>query len=144
MGPFNVTPSMCREREVRVRIASSADIVAVRQHGRALASQAGFSSSHLTIIATAISEVARNIVDYAEEGEMVLTLIHASDRHGVHIIATDSGPGIADLQSAMRDGFSSSASLGLGLPGSRRLMDEFDIASEVGKGTTITMTKWVA
>jgi serine/threonine-protein kinase RsbT len=137
-------PAVFREREVRVRITSSADIVAVRQHGRALASQAGFTNSHLTIIATAISEVARNIVEYAEEGEIVLMLVRVSDRQGVHIIATDSGPGIADIHSAMRDGYSSSASLGLGLPGSRRLMDEFDIASEVGKGTTVTMTKWVA
>lgn len=129
---------------MRVRITSPADIVAVRQYARALASEAGFSNSHLTIIATATSEVARNILDYAKEGEMVLTLVNASDRHGVHIIATDSGPGIADLPTAMRDGYSSSASLGIGLSGSRRLMDEFNIASEVGKGTTVTMTKWVA
>jgi serine/threonine-protein kinase RsbT len=129
---------------VRVRISSSADIVAVRQRGRALASEVGFSTTHLTLIATAISEVARTIVDHAKEGEMVLALVNVSDRHGVHIIATDSGPGIADLPTAMRDGYSSSSSLGIGLSGSRRLMDEFNIASEVGKGTTVTMTKWVA
>jgi serine/threonine-protein kinase RsbT len=139
-----VAPNVSLEREVRVRISSSADVVAVRHHGRALASQAGFSNSHLTIIATAISEVARNIVDYAKEGEVVLMLVRALDKQGVHVIATDSGPGIADIRTAMRDGYSSSASLGLGLPGSRRLMDEFDIASEVGKGTTVTMTKWVS
>lgn len=109
-----------------------------------MASQAGFSSSHLTIIATAISEVARNIVDYAQEGEIVLMLVTVSDRCGLQIVASDSGPGIADIHAAMGDGYSSNAGLGIGLSGSRRLMDEFDIASEVGKGTTVTMTKWLA
>jgi serine/threonine-protein kinase RsbT len=130
--------------EVRIRITSPEDIVAVRQCGRALASQAGFSSSHLTIIATAISEVARNIVDYAKEGEIVLMLVTMSDKQGLQIVATDSGPGIADIHAAIGDGYSSSAGLGIGLSGSRRLMDEFNIASEVGKGTTVTMTKWLA
>jgi serine/threonine-protein kinase RsbT len=129
---------------MRVRIASPADIVAVRQCGRAMASQAGFSNSHLTIIATAISEVARNIVDYAKEGEILLMLVSASDKRGLQIVATDSGPGIADIHAAMGDGYSSNAGLGIGLSGSRRLMDEFDIASEVGKGTTVTMTKWLS
>ena len=138
------SPGALLPREVRVRIASSADVVAVRQCGRAMASQAGFSNSHLTIIATAISEVARNIVDYAKEGEILLMLVSVSDKHGLQIVATDSGPGIADIPAAMGDGYSSNAGLGIGLSGSRRLMDEFDIASEVGKGTTVTMTKWLS
>jgi len=130
------------EREVRVRIQSSADIVLARQQGRALASQLGFSSSNLTIIATAISEVARNIVEYAKEGEVVLSLINDTNKNGVQIVAADSGPGIADISTVMRDGFTTGNGLGIGLPGARRLMDEFEISSEVGKGTTVTMKKW--
>lgn len=131
------------EREVRVRIQSSTDIVSARQQGRALAAQAGFSSSNLTIIATAISEVARNIVEYAKEGEVVLTLVNNGHRKGLQIVASDEGPGIADIATVMRDGYSTGKGLGIGLPGSRRLMDEFEITSQVGKGTTVTMRKWV-
>ena len=131
------------EREVRVRIQSSTDIVSARQQGRALAAQAGFSSSNLTIIATAISEVARNIVEYAKEGEVVLTLINNGHRKGLQIVASDEGPGIADIATVMRDGYSTGKGLGIGLPGSRRLMDEFEITSQVGRGTTVTMRKWV-
>jgi serine/threonine-protein kinase RsbT len=139
-----VTSSASRDREVRVRIASSADIVTARQCGRVLAERAGFSSSHLAVIATAIAEVATNIVDYAKEGEIVLRVVSAANRRGVHIIASDSGPGIADIGAAMRDGHCANARLSIGLSGSRRLMDEFDIASELGRGTTVTMTKWLA
>jgi serine/threonine-protein kinase RsbT len=109
-----------------------------------LASQAGFSHSNLTIIATAISEVARNIVEYAKEGEVIITLINDASKKGVEIIAADQGPGIADVSTVMRDGYSTGKGLGIGLPGARRLMDEFEIASEIGKGTTVTMKKWVA
>ncbi|HET9361121.1 MAG TPA: anti-sigma regulatory factor [Vicinamibacterales bacterium] len=130
------------EPEVRVRIQSSTDIVIARQQGRALAAQAGFSNSNLTIIATAISEVARNIVEYAKEGEVVLTLLNNAGSAGIKIVALDHGPGIADIATVMRDGYSTGKGLGIGLPGSRRLMDEFEIASEVGKGTTVTMKKW--
>lgn len=133
-----------RDREVHVRIQTSADIVAARQQGRALASQAGFSHSNLTIIATAISEVARNIVEYAKEGEVIITLINDASKKGVEIVAADQGPGIADVSTVMRDGYSTGKGLGIGLPGARRLMDEFEIASEIGKGTTVTMKKWVA
>ena len=132
------------EREIRVRIQSSTDIVSARQQGRALAAQAGFSSSNLTIIATAISEVARNIVEYAKEGEVVLSLINDSHKKGLQIIASDQGPGIADIATVMRDSYSTGKGLGIGLPGSRRLMDEFEITSQVGKGTTVTMRKFVS
>ena len=131
------------EREVRVRIQSSTDIVSARQQGRALAAQAGFSSSNLTIIATAISEVARNIVEYAKEGQVSITLITDAAKRGVEIVASDAGPGIPDVTTVMRDGFSTGKGLGIGLPGARRLMDEFAIASSVGSGTVITMKKWV-
>ena len=96
----------------------------------------------MTLIATAISELARNIVQYARQGEIVLSAVEGS-RRGIQIVARDHGPGISDLELAMRDGYSTGGSLGLGLPGARRLMDEFAIDSEVGKGTTISMKKWL-
>jgi serine/threonine-protein kinase RsbT len=128
--------------ETRVAIDHDFDIVAARRKARELATQVGFSGSDLTLIATAISEVARNIVVYANRGEIVLSAMRRGDRRGVLVVARDQGPGIPDIPRAMRDGFSTGKSLGLGLPGAKRLMDEFEIASEVGKGTTITMRKW--
>jgi serine/threonine-protein kinase RsbT len=128
--------------EVRVRIQTSADVVIARQQGRSLAARLGFSNSNLTIIATAISEVTRNIVEYAKEGEVRITLVENGTRRGVRIVAADRGPGIPDISVVMRDGYSTGQGLGIGLPGSRRLMDDFEIESVVGKGTTVTMTKW--
>jgi len=107
-----------------------------------MASGMRFSSSELTLIATAISEVARNIVSYAGAGEIILRIVERGQRRGLLVIARDQGPGIADIARAMEDGYSTSRGLGLGLPGSKRLMDEFDLVSEVGKGTEVTMTKW--
>lgn len=128
--------------ELKVPIRSEADLVTARLRGRELAAALNFSSSELTLIATAISEVTRNILSYAGSGELDLRLVRQGPKVGVSIVARDRGPGIADLFSAMQDGYSTSGSLGLGLPGSKRLMDEFDLVSEVGKGTTVTMTKW--
>ena len=128
--------------EICVSIASDQDVVAARQQGRALAANLGFSPGDSTLIATAISELARNIVSYAKRGEIVLGSIHNSDRRGVMVVARDEGPGIPCIDQALRDGYSTSGSLGLGLPGVRRLMDEFEIASEVGRGTTVTIRKW--
>ncbi len=128
--------------ELCIPIASEVDIVLARQEGRNLAAQLGASSTEMTLIATAISEVARNIVSYARQGEIVLRLVEGSQR-GIKVVARDQGPGIADIDRAMRDGYSTGGGLGLGLPGARRLMDEFSIVSEVGKGTTVSMTKWV-
>ena len=127
----------------RIAITRDADIVAARQAGRELASQVGFKGSDLTLIATAISEVARNIVVYAKQGEIALCLLDEGGRHGLSVVARDEGPGIADFEKAMRDGFSTGGSLGLGLPGARRLMDDFEIESRLGAGTTVTMRKWV-
>jgi serine/threonine-protein kinase RsbT len=129
--------------EIRVPIGSDADIVAARQQGRALAAPLGFSRVDLTLIATAISEVARNILAYAKRGEIVLSLANQGSRPGIVVSARDDGPGISDIALAMQDGYSTSRGLGLGLPGAKRLMDEFDIVSQVGKGTTIVMKKWV-
>jgi serine/threonine-protein kinase RsbT len=128
--------------EARVVIQRDGDIIAARQKGRDLAAQAGFTGSDLTLIATAISEIARNIIVFAQQGEVSLHLIEKAGKRGVMIVAEDQGPGIPDIEQAMRDGFSTGKSLGLGLPGARRLMDEFEIISQVGKGTTITMRKW--
>lgn len=125
-----------------VEINHEADIVAARQIGRELSNEAGFTPTDITLIATAISEVARNILVYAQYGEVRLRLVTDHGVEGVEVIASDSGPGIADVHQAMQDGFSTGGSLGLGLPGARRLMDEFSITSQVGKGTTITMVKW--
>ncbi len=128
--------------EVVVPIRADADVLLARQKARELAKPLKFSSSELTLIATAISEVARNIVTYAKQGEIVLRLVSKGPRRGIRVVAHDEGPGIADVARAMEDGYSTSSSLGLGLPGSKRLMDDFDIVSALGKGTTVTMTKW--
>jgi serine/threonine-protein kinase RsbT len=128
--------------ELRIPINSESDIVLARQQGRNLAARLGASTTAMTLIATAISELARNIVQYAHEGEIVLSVVE-DDRRGIQIVARDQGPGIPDLELAMRDGYSTAGSLGLGLPGARRLMDEFAIDSEVGKGTTVSMRKWL-
>jgi len=128
--------------EVVVPIRADVDVVIARQKIRALVSGLRFSGSELTLIATAISEVARNIVSYAGSGEIVMRVIRQGQRRGITVVARDQGPGIADIERAMEDGFSTSRGLGLGLPGSKRLMDEFELVSEVGKGTEITMTKW--
>lgn len=128
--------------ELRVAIERDVDIVTARQLGRELAAAVGFAGSDLTLIATAISEVARNIVEYAGRGEVRLGAIAQGNCGGIVIIASDDGPGIPNVELAMRDGFSTGRSLGLGLPGARRLMDEFEIESEVGKGTIVTMRKW--
>ena len=125
-----------------VPIKADVDVVTARQRARALVSRLRFSTSELTLIATAISEVARNIVTYAGSGEIVLRIVQQGPRRGLLVIARDQGPGIADIARAMEDGYSTSRSLGLGLPGSKRLMDEFELASELGKGTEVTMTKW--
>jgi serine/threonine-protein kinase RsbT len=125
-----------------VPVSHDGDIVAARQKGRDLAMQIGFTGSDLTLIATAISEIARNIVVYAQRGEISLGIVEREGRRGILVVARDDGPGIPDIERAMADGYSTGNSLGLGLPGARRLMDEFEIVSAVGGGTTVTMRKW--
>jgi serine/threonine-protein kinase RsbT len=126
-----------------VMISSAADIVTARQKGRSLAMELGFDGSDLTLIATAISEVARNIVDHAEHGEIQLVPVNNGSRRGIEIVARDQGPGNTDVARAMQYGFSTRKGLGVGLPGAKWLMDEFDIDTKVGKGTTVTMKKWL-
>jgi serine/threonine-protein kinase RsbT len=125
-----------------VLIAHDGDIVEARRKGRELAQTIGFAGSDLTIIATAISEIARNIVVYADRGEISLSVADNGGRRGIVVVARDEGPGISDIERAMRDGYSTGKSLGLGLPGARRLMDDFEIVSAVGEGTTVIMRKW--
>jgi serine/threonine-protein kinase RsbT len=130
-----------RDDEMRIPVHSDADIVTARQAARELATRLGFPRTDLTLIATAVSEVTRNIVRFADSGEVVIEVLERP-RKGVRIVAMDTGPGIPDVQKALKDGFSTYNGLGLGLPGARRLMDEFAIVSELGRGTTVTMTKW--
>lgn len=131
-------PPLFNQSNVRVRIpiASDADVAIAEEHGRRLASRLDFSPTDITVIATAILEVARNVVKYAQRGDVMLHLIQKRGRLGVAIVARDKGPGIADVDQALRDGN------GLGLASVRRLMDEFRVRSEPGRGTTVTMRKW--
>jgi serine/threonine-protein kinase RsbT len=128
---------------VRFPITHEPDILLSRQSGKQLAQELGFSVVEATMIATAISEVARNILLYAGSGEVVIERSQSEGRSGLRVIARDDGPGIADVDRAMEDGYSTGRGLGLGLPGARRLMDELDLASTPGQGTTVTMSRWV-
>ena len=145
--PGTLVPPYTRSRErvtqeACIPIRSDTDIVTARQKGRQFAGQLDFSFTDLTLVATAISELARNIVAYARQGEIYLKLVERGEKRGIMLVAHDNGPGIPDVRRALQDGYSTSRSLGLGLPGCRRLMDEFAIESEVGRGTTVTARKW--
>jgi serine/threonine-protein kinase RsbT len=127
----------------RIAIESDADVVTARQRARSLAVGLDMPSTDQTLLATAISEIARNITAYAVRGEVLIDLVRDKrGRRGVRVIARDEGPGIADLDRALTDGYTTGGGLGLGLPGARRLVDDFDIESAPGKGTTVTLIKW--
>lgn len=128
--------------EVRVAIEADADLVIARAEGRAMAEQLGFPRPDPTLVATAISELARNIVVHAGRGEIVLRPLDEVHRYGLLVVARDDGTGIRDLEAALRDDYSGRGGLGLGLPGARRLMDEFEIESSADSGTIVTMRKW--
>ena len=128
--------------ETVVPINTDIDVVAARQKGRELATVLGFVSTDSTLLATAISELARNIIRYAKQGEILIASVQSGDRVGITVVARDKGPGIANISLAMQDGFSTSGGLGLGLPGVKRLMDEFHLVSDVNKGTSVTIKKW--
>jgi serine/threonine-protein kinase RsbT len=129
--------------EAEIAIEVEGDVVKARRKGRELATTLGFSTTDQTLIATAISEIARNIVRYAGRGSVTFSRIERQGRAGIQIVANDTGPGIADVELAMRDGYSTGKSLGVGLPGARRLVDELEIVSSVGVGTTVTLRKWL-
>lgn len=126
-----------------VEIQNEWSIVAARQAGRDLAKEIGFGAVDQARITTAISELARNIYLYAQTGQICINKLSSMNRVGMEVVAFDKGPGIKDLRSVMEDGFTTSGGLGAGLPGVKRLMDEFAIESEVGKGTKITTVKWL-
>ncbi|SNS43841.1 serine/threonine-protein kinase RsbT [Geodermatophilus pulveris] len=130
-----------RDDAVRVAVRTDADVVAARQAAREVATRLGFSATDVTLIATAVSEMTRNIVRFADSGEVVVAELQ-EPRTGISIVARDAGPGIPDVEQALQDGYSTYRGLGLGLPGARRLMDEFAVVSEIGRGTTVTMTRW--
>jgi serine/threonine-protein kinase RsbT len=131
------------EPESRIAIESDTDVVAARQRARELAAALELSSTDQTLLATAISEVARNITTYAGSGEVAVAIVEGGDgRRGIRVVARDDGPGIADVEAALQDGFTTGSGLGIGLPGARRLVDEFVIDSAPGRGTTVTLVKW--
>ena len=128
--------------ETYVTINRDTDVVLARQKGRALAVQLGLSHNAQAIVVVAISEVAHNIVEYAGRGEIGLSPTRQDGRYGVAVVARDDGPGIPDIETALQDGYSTGKGLGMGLSGARRMMDEFEIISQIGEGTTVTMRKW--
>jgi serine/threonine-protein kinase RsbT len=130
------------QNEIHIPIHSDGDIVIARQQGRTFATTLGFTQGELTLIATAISELTRNIVEYAHNGEIIIRSLLRGSRRGIEIVASDNGPGIADINLALQDGYSTRRSLGMGLPGTKRLMDEFEISSHIGNGTVVTIRKW--
>ena len=136
-------PESALEEVTRLPIRSGADVVAARQAARELAMQIGFTGSEVTVVAAAISEIARNIVDYAGHGEMTLQRADNNGRLGMMIVAEDQGPGIPNVAEAMRYGCATRRGNGVGLPGAKWLMDEFEIVSRPGKGTKVTMRKWL-
>lgn len=133
---------MAPEQAERIAIESDADVVTARQRARALAVRLEMPTTDQTLLATAISEIARNITAYAQRGELLLDVIHDGGRRGIRVVAVDAGPGIEDVEKALTDGFTTGGGLGLGLPGARRLVDEFDIQTAPGQGTRVTLVKW--
>jgi serine/threonine-protein kinase RsbT len=130
------------EASTRIPVSTDADVVVARQAGRHLAADLGFTPTDGTVVATAISEVTRNIVKFAGTGEVRIGRLVEPARCGLLVVARDAGPGIADVELALSDGHSTYGGLGLGLPGCRRLMDDFVLESQEGQGTTVTMHKW--
>jgi serine/threonine-protein kinase RsbT len=131
------------EPEAVIPIESDADVVTARQRARELAGDLELTTTDQTLLATAISEVARNITTYATRGEVLLSVIHDDGgRAGIQVIARDDGPGIENIELAMQDGYTSGTGLGLGLPGARRLVDDFEIETAPGQGTTVTLVMW--
>ena len=130
--------------ERKSSIENELDIIAARRCAKEVAKELGFSTVDQVRIATAISELARNIVLYAKEGSIIVRALCEGERKGLEILVADNGPGIPNIELAMTDGYSTSGGLGAGLPGARRLMDTFCVDSQLGKGTTIVARKWKA
>ena len=126
----------------RVSITTDADVVTARQRARSMGGELGFTSTDLTLLATAISEVARNTLIYGGGGQADIEPVANDRRKGVRVVFTDTGPGIADLDLALTDGYTSGTGMGLGLSGARRLVDEFELQTAPGEGTTVRLVKW--
>lgn len=130
------------ERNETLPIRKSEDVVVVRQHVRTMAIEAGLKLVDQTKIVTAASELARNTVTYGGGGMLLLETVSSGARKGVRLTFEDHGPGIADIELAMKDGYTTGGGLGLGLSGAKRLSNEFEIFSKPGEGTRITITRW--
>ena len=137
-----MSPHHAAGKGVHVFVGGAADVGWARHTVHALAVREGFAEARAVALATAVSEIARNIVVHAERGKLSAVPITDGTRHGIVVVARDEGPGIADIERAMEDGYSTKGSLGLGLSGAKRLVDEFEIESIVGQGVTITLTQW--
>ncbi|MGZ3688149.1 MAG: ATP-binding protein [Bdellovibrionota bacterium] len=129
--------------EIKIRILCDSDVLDAIQKGRSLLQRIEMPLEASTLVSAAISEVSRNILEYADRGEILIRIIEENSVLGLCVVASDSGPGIPDIERSMQDGYSTGKGLGLGLSGAKRSMDEFEIDSAPGKGTVITMRKWV-
>lgn len=125
-----------------ITIGSDLDVVTARSASREIARSVGFSAVDQARIATAVGELARNIFTYAKTGQVTLREVERGGAKGIEIVCEDNGPGIEHIDLAMQDGYSTSGGMGMGIPGAKRLMSEFDIRSKVGAGTTVTCRKW--
>ncbi|HEY81860.1 MAG TPA: anti-sigma regulatory factor [Dehalococcoidia bacterium] len=136
-------PVRVKSKQERIKIRNNFDVAEATLAAQRLAELAGFSRSQQFMVSTAVSELARNIFIYAKEGEVTIRILERDNQRGIEVVAEDRGPGIADVDAALKDGFSTSGGLGLGLPGARRLMDELEIDTKLGVGTKVTARKWV-
>ena len=130
------------EREQRMRILSEADAILAALTAREMAARIGMNKGASSALATAVSELATNVIKYAGRGKMTLRALVRRDRAGLEAVVEDYGPGIADVERAMTDRASTGGTLGLGLPGTKRLVDEFELKSTPGKGTCVRVVKW--
>lgn len=140
--PLLSVPQVHENIESVVNIQGIEDIIEARHQGRLLARKLGFAMGHCTLLATVISELARNIVLYAKQGEIVIAKVKNGVQEGIKVVASDNGPGIENVQHALRSGYSSSGGLGLGLSGVQQIVDEFDIESELSQGTKVSVVMW--
>lgn len=134
---------MTRTQQSQLRLSDESDAAAARQRVRELGLAFGLPAVAVEELVTAVSEIARNVVVHARRGELLCAIIGGEERPAVLVIASDEGPGIASIEDAMRDGYSTGRGLGLGLPSARRLVDEFQIRSSLGAGTVVTLKKWL-
>jgi len=132
-----------KKNEERIKISDYIDVSAAASEALRLGEIAGFNSTKRYMVATVVSELGTNIYRYARDGEITIRILEDGTKKGIEIVAKDKGAGITDIEAAMQDNFSTSDSLGVGLPGAKRMMDEFEIETKKGAGTKITARKWV-